>query len=282
MQEYSEIVGEVGDLPPMPIVAVKVLELLQDPDSSVKQLAETISLDPAVSARMLKIANSSMYGLSRQITTIQNALVLLGEKTVRSLVLASSMSSVNKSFGLLEKMLWEESVGCALAAKFISTNLNRANADEAFLAGLFSNLGKTVRNNNDSEQYRELIEAVYNGAGDYLTLEKEVFTNPYYRVGAAVLNSWQIAPLLVEAINHQSDLGESSDVDFEIVELAAIVNLASSFTQKLGIGHRNIDDQLNVALCSGARHFKVSESQVDELVSEFEGVFSENRDFFLG
>ena len=282
MQEYSEIVGEMGDLPPMPLVAVKVLELLQDPDSSVKKLAETISLDPAVSARMLKIANSSMYGLSRQITTLQNALVLLGERTVRSLVLASSMSSVNKSFGLLEKMLWEESVGRALAAKFISTNLNRANGDEAFLAGLFSNLGKTIRNNNDPEQYRELVEAVYNGAGEYLILEQEVFTNPYYRVGAAVLNSWKIAPLLVEAVNHQIDFDDSSDVDNEIIELAAVVNLAAIFSQKLGIGYRGADEDLDVALCAGARYFDVSPAQMNELLVEFEEVFAENRDFFIG
>ena len=281
MLDYSEIVGEVGDLPPMPIVAVKVLELLQDPDTSVKKLAETISLDSAVSARMLKIANSAMYGLSRQVTTLQNALVILGERTVRSLVLASSMSSVNKSFGLLEKMLWEESIGCALAARFFSSKLKKVNGDEAFMVGLFSNLGKIVRNNNDSERYQELIEAVYNGAGDYLTLEQEVFSNPYNLVGAAVLDSWKIAPLLVEAVHHQMDFDEV-DIDHDVATLSAIVNLSSSACQRLGIGQRQEDDDLDVSTTCGAEFFTLGKARVEELLEEFKEVFEQNRESFIG
>ncbi|PLX96890.1 MAG: HD family phosphohydrolase [Desulfuromonas sp.] len=280
MQDYSDIVGEVGDLPPMPIVAVKVLELLQDPDTSVKKLAETISLDPAVSARMLKIANSAMYGLSRQVTTLQNALVILGERTVRSLVLASSMSSVNKSYGLLEKMLWEESIGCALAARFFSIKLQKVNADEAFMVGLFSNLGKIVRNNNDAERYQDLVEAVYNGAGEYLVLEQEVFSNPYHLVGAAVLDSWKIASLLVEAVHHQMDFN-TADVDSDVANLSALVNLSAAACSRLGIGQREPDDDRDVAASAGAVFFNLSEGRVDDLLEEFEEVFDLNRESFI-
>lgn len=281
MQEYAEIIGEVGDLPPMPIVAVKVLELLQDPDTSIKKLAETISLDAAVSARMLKIANSSIYGVPRQITTLQGALVLLGERTVRSLVLASSMSSVNKSYGLLEKMLWEESVGCALAAKFISQKFQSVNSEEAFLAGLFGNLGKIVRNNNNAERYRELIEAVYNGAGDYLTLEREVFRSPFYLVGAAVLSSWKIAPLLVEAVRCQMSLVEASEMDKEVRDLAATVNLATNMCLKLGIGHREAESDLDLSQTQGALYLKLSGDVIEQMCEEFQEVFESNRDLFI-
>jgi len=279
MQNYSDIVSEMGDLPPMPIVAVKVLELLQDPDTSIKKLADTISLDAAVSARMLKIANSSMYGLSRQITTLQNALVLLGERTVRSLVLASSMSSVNKSYGLLEKMLWEESVGCALASRYLSTKLNISNPDEAFLAGLFSNLGKIIRNNNEPEQYRELVEAVYNGAGDYSTLEVEVFSVPYSSVGAAVLHSWKIAELLVESVccQNQLDAAESTEVS----DLSAVVNLASHLCFKLGIGHRDSNEDLDLSLIQSAVKLQMTPSLLESITEEFQEVFDDNRDSFM-
>lgn len=279
MEKYSEIVNEVGDLPPMPIVAVKVMELLQDPDTSINQLARTISLDAAVSARMLKIANSSMYGVSRQITTLQNALVLLGERTVRSLVLASSMSSVNNSYGLLEKMLWEESVGCALASRYLSNKLKVSQPDEAFLAGLFSNLGKIIRNNNEPERYRELVEAVYNGAGDFSILELEVFAVPYTMVGAAVLHSWKIAPLLVESVccQNQIDQAESS----EVMDLSSLVNLASNLCFKLGIGHRDSNEEFELSLTQSAQKLRVSEAQLEEIAEEFQEVFDENRDSFM-
>jgi HD-like signal output (HDOD) protein len=279
MQNYNEIVCEMGDLPPMPIVAVKVLELLQDPDTSIKQLATTISLDAAVSARMLKIANSSMYGVSRQITTLQNALVLLGERTVRSLVLASSMSSVNKSYGLLEKMLWEESVGCALASRYLSTKLNVSNPDEAFLAGLFSNLGKIIRNNNEPERYRELVEAVYNGAGDYSTLELEVFSVPYTTVGAAVLHSWKIAPLLVDSVCCQNQLDEAENT--EVADLSAVVNLASNLCFKLGIGYRESEEEYDLSQTQSAEKLMIAPAILAAISDEFQEVFDENRDSFM-
>ncbi len=279
MRDYGDVIETVGDLPPMPIVAVKVLELLQDPDNSIKQLADTISLDSAVSARMLKIANSSMYSFTRQITTLQNALVLLGERTVRSLVLASSMASVNRKYGLLEKLLWEESVGCALAARYLSEKLKVANPDEAFLAGLFSNLGKIVRNNNDPERYRELVEAVYNGAGDYLTLEEEVFSVPYSTVGAAVLSSWKIAPLLVEAVHCQMDMSLAEDED--VANLAAVVNIAANFCIKLGIGYRQPDEDLDLSGCAGVKKFGISAEKLAIMTAEFADVFEENRDAFI-
>ena len=279
MQNYNEIVGEMGDLPPMPIVAVKVLELLQDSDTSINELAQAISLDAAVSARLLKIANSSLYSGLRQITTLNNALVLLGERTVRSLVLASSMSSVNKSYGLLEKMLWEESVGCALAARYLSSKLNVSNSDEAFLAGLFSNLGKIIRNNNDPERYRELVEAVYNGAGDYLTLEQEVFSAPYSMVGAAVLNSWEIAPLLVEAVHCHMDLQGVEDK--EVTDLAAIVNVASNLCIKLGIGHRCAEEDLDLSKTVGAEYLLIKAATIAAIPDEFEELFAENSASFM-
>lgn len=279
MINYDEIVGEVGDLPPMPIVAVKVMELLQDPDMSIKQLATTISLDAAVSARMLKIANSSMYGVSRQITTLQNALVLLGDRTVRSLVLASSMSSINKSYGLLEKMLWEESVGCALASRYLSEKLNVAKPDEAFLAGLFSNLGKIIRNNNEPERYRELVEAVYNGASDYSSLELEVFSVPYTTVGAAVLHSWRIAPLLVDSVRWQNQFDEEKNT--EVADLSAVVNLASSLCLKLGIGHRESSDDYDLVQTQSAQKFRLSAAVLEQISEEFQEVFDENRDSFM-
>lgn len=284
MMNFDDIIGTIGDLPPMPLVAVKTLELLQDPDSTIKKLAETISLDPAVSARILKISNSSMYGLVRQITTLHNALVILGERTVRSLVLASSMSSVNKQFGLLEKMLWEESIGTALASRYVSKTLGRGDSEEAFLAGLFSNLGKVVQNNNQREQYQELVEAVYNDPdADYAVLEKEYFDYPYQIVGAAVLNSWQIAPLLVNAVACHVDLECGSCEEVEQVQLlAATINVGANLSRKLGIGCREPAEALDLGSVPGNRILQISEGALQGMVGEFEEVYAENREAFIG
>jgi HD-like signal output (HDOD) protein len=284
MLDYNAIAGDIGDLPSMPIVAIKSLELLQDPDTSIKELADTISMDPAVSARVLKITNSSVYGLVRKITTLQNALVLLGERTVRSLVLASSMCSVNKQFGLLEKLLWEESIGSAIASRYISQKLGRGDCEEAFLAGLFSNLGKVVRNNNNPLEYQELVEALYNdGTSKYIDLEKNYFTHPYNHVGAAVLHAWGIAELLVEAVSRHVDLASDDDADAadaEVLLLAAITNLGVNMCYKRGIGTRVPDQDMDLTQTPGGKYLRLGQDEAHELLSEFEDVYTESRQAF--
>jgi HD-like signal output (HDOD) protein len=284
MLDYNAIAGDIGDLPSMPIVAIKSLELLQDPDTSIKELADTISMDPAVSARVLKITNSSVYGLVRKITTLQNALVILGERTVRSLVLASSMCSVNKQFGLLEKLLWEESVGSAIASRYISQKLGRGDCEEAFLAGLFSNLGKVVRNNNNPVEYQELVEALYNdGTSKYIDLEKNYFTHPYNHVGAAVLHAWEIAELLVEAVCRHVDLAGGDDADAadaEVLLLAAITNLGVNMCYKRGIGTRVPDQDMDLTQTPGGKYLRLGQDEAHELLSEFEDVYTESRQAF--
>jgi len=280
MLDYNAIAGDIGDLPSMPIVAIKSMGLLQDPDTSIKELADTISMDPAVSARILKITNSSVYGLVRKITTLQNALVILGERTVRSLVLASSMCSVNKQFGLLEKLLWEESVGSAIASRYISKSLGKGDCEEAFLTGLFSNLGKVVRNNNNPNAYQELVEALYNeGNSTYAELEQNYFAHPYNHVGAAVLHSWGIAELLVEAVCRHVDV-EREGADADVLLLAAISNLGVNLCYKRGIGTRVPDEDMDLTQTPGGSYLDLDQNRIDQLLEEFDEIYAESREAF--
>ncbi|MDY0211401.1 MAG: HDOD domain-containing protein [Desulfuromonadaceae bacterium] len=280
MLDYNAIAGDIGDLPSMPIVAIKSLELLQKPDMSIKELADTISMDPAISARILKITNSSVYGLLRKITTLHSALVVLGERTVKSLVLASSMCSVNKQYGLLEKLLWEESVGSAIASRFVSQSLNKGECEEAFLSGLFSNLGKVVRNNNNPAEYQELAEAQYNdGNTRFVDLERSYFSHPYNHVGAAVLHSWGIAELLVESVCQHIDV-EMDSVNPDALLLAAVTNLGVNMCYKCGIGTRIPTEDMDLTGTPGGRYLKLDSDSAAELLEGFDAIYAESREAF--
>lgn len=281
-RDLKSIVNTVGDLPAMPVVAVKVMELLQDPNASAEALANAISLDPAVSARILKVANSSFYGLQRQVATIKAAIVVLGQKTLRSMVLAVSLSGMHRRFGLLEKILWEDSVGCAICARLLGERLRSADPEEAFLAGLFRHIGKVVRNNNDPAAFSELMQSFYNGEGTYDELEQQRFPYGHAAVGAAVLEKWNFSRPLIESTLHHGDLDISSADDSVVYRLTATINLAGKFCRKLGIGQRAPDEDLDLAQTLGARALDVASDKLEALLSEFKTVFEENRDFFLG
>ena len=282
--DFQTVVRSVRDLPPMPAVANKVLELLGNPDVNYSKLGEAISSDPAVSARLMKVANSAFYSMKRQIKTLDHAIAIVGEKTLRSLVLAASLEGVSKSYGLLEKLLWEDAMGCAIGSRIIARKFSTADPEEAFLAGLFRHLGKIVMNYSEPDTYRKLIEAAYVEGTATADIEGRFFPYGHEVVGAAVLDKWNFSRALVVTALHHKDLAISADEEdaAQLLRLAATVNLAGFICMKLGIGRRQPLDELNVADCAGATALGLSDEQVTGVLEEIDEVFNENREFFIG
>jgi len=284
--DFQTVVRTIGDLPPVPAVATKVLELLGDEFADYKKIADAISSDPAVSARLLKVANSAFYSMSRQVKTLDHAIAIVGERTLRSLVLAASLEGMNKSYGLLEKMLWEDSIGCAIGCRVLARKFSSADPEEAFLAGLFRHLGKVIMNYSNGEAYRALVEAVYAGEGTYRQLEGNYFPYAHAVVGAAVLDKWNFNRSLVMTTLHHDDLKipveEEEEGSRDLFRLTATVNLSDFICRKLGIGQREADDALDVASCPGALALELGEDEVVEATTEIDEIFNENRESFVG
>ena len=113
------LVAAVNELPPMPHVVSRVLELLSDPDSQMSDMVEVLSRDPALVARLIRVSNSSLYSRGQETTSLGQAVVRLGGRTVRSLVMAASMKSLfpldKTNVGLWGQSLWQHSIECGLA-----------------------------------------------------------------------------------------------------------------------------------------------------------------------
>ncbi|MCK4503463.1 MAG: HDOD domain-containing protein [Desulfuromonadales bacterium] len=283
--DFKTVVSTIKDLPPMPAVAVKVLELLNDPNVNYEKLGEAISSDPAVSARMLKVANSAFYSMKRQIKTLEHAIAIVGERTLRSLVLAASLEGMNKSYGLLEKMLWEDSMGCAIGCRILARRLSSADPEEAFLAGLFRRLGRIVMNFSDPDAYRSLVETAYSDGVSITKLEGQFFPYAHTVVGAAVLDKWKFSRFFVMSTLHYEDMKiavEEEENGEALLRLTATVNLAGQICKKLGIGQREPDEELDLMQTPGAIVLELSEEEVQGALLEIDQVFTENRDFFIG
>jgi putative nucleotidyltransferase with HDIG domain len=222
-----------GDLPTMPQVANLVIEKLSDPNTSTREINQLISKDQALSARVLRIANSPFFGHARTITRLTDAIVLMGFNSVRSLVLTSVFNDLFKSFGLIEKLLWEHSLVCGAISQKIAKATRFGRIEEAFLVGLMHDIGKVILNLRLPGKMSPIVQEVYNTQErTFSEMEKETFGFTHAEVGRAIARKWNFAKEIEEAIGNHHHPEESTILPL----LSHIVHLANACCHKLEIG----------------------------------------------
>ena len=281
--KFQNINYDIDKLPTMPLIATRMVEMLNSPRSSAEELARVISGDPAVSARVLKIANSAFYAMSRQVKTLSTAIVILGEKTLRNLVLAASLRGMNANFGPVEQMLWEDSMTCALGSRFLARFLKVGDPEEAFVAGLFRHIGRVVLNNQESKAYQELVRQQKNCGRQLMEEERARFGIGHAELGAAVLEQWRLSEVMSLVALHHHDEDLDAIEDEEARTLTAIVNIAGEFPLLLGVfGDAEAEEAKALIELPGAKYFSLEAERMDEILEEFGEVFEKNREDFLG
>jgi len=277
--KFQSINFELDKLPTMPIVASQMIQLINTPNTSATQLAKVVEKDAAVSARVLKIANSSFYSMSRQVTTLSTAIVILGDRALKNLVLAASLRGMHQSFGNIEQMLWEDSMVCALGSRFLARKLVLSDPEEAFMAGLFRHIGKVVLNNQDPDSKKLLAEMMTSGERNLADSEREDFGATHAEIGAAVLEHWHLSESLSQVALHHFDVDLSGIEDQNTINLICLVNIASEFPAIFGIF--GPPQEIDLAALPGAKALNLENEKLSELLEEFREVFEENREEFL-
>lgn len=198
----SELLHDIlncPDLPSLPAVAVRVLDLTGDPDVRMDELAKTIQSDQALAAKILRTVNSSFYGLRKRCTSIDKALVLLGLGPVKSLVLGFSLvTGVGRQDGSGFDYMgyWRRGLETAVSGKIIADARGFDCADEAFLAGLFQDVGMIAMLRALKERYAKVLGACP-GHAALARAEIKAFEASHAEVGAVLAASWKLPPELV-------------------------------------------------------------------------------------
>jgi HD-like signal output (HDOD) protein len=147
-EKVAEILRNITSLPTLPDVAMKVLEMSERPDVSMRSIGDIVERDPVIATRLLKLVNSPFYGIRREVTSIHQALLILGLSSLRNLVLSSSMTDLFNSAGSVgsfdRRELWRHSIATAIAARSLAAKTRLADSDVAFTAGLIHDVGKIV------------------------------------------------------------------------------------------------------------------------------------------
>ncbi len=278
--KLRKIIMTTRDLPAMPQVAAKVLELSSDPDTSAQKLQQVIADDQAMTARILKIANSAMYSCSRKIKTLTEAIVMLGFNSIRSLVVTSAARNLYNTHssrtGLKERLLWEHSIGSGFACRLLATRYAPDLTEEAFLAGLLHDIGKLVLNQKAPREFDEIVQIVYNQNRSFHVTEQEILGFHHAHVGALLIQKWKLTPLLEEVILLHHDPGAIN----QDAMLLVLLDLGNRLCHKMGIGF--VDDaELDLVGCPANRILGLSTEEFAEIAETLRNTLETEMEIFV-
>ncbi|HLC26428.1 MAG TPA: HDOD domain-containing protein [bacterium] len=236
-QEMKKFMARVKDLPTLPVIVTKIMQIAKDEKSSAKDLGTMISRDPSISSRVLRLANSAFYGYSRAITSIPQAVVVLGFETVKSLALSASVFDVlgrgDSRFFDREKF-WLHSIGCAKACELLAKQVRFPDPDSAFVAGLLHDIGKVVLDRFFSEEYQQVMSRIQESPRPIIEVEKEILLGVGHdSVGFWLGQQWKFPTVLLDPIHHHHDPENSEP---QGILMASIAHVGDSITRKVGIG----------------------------------------------
>ncbi|HSR53337.1 MAG TPA: HDOD domain-containing protein [Acidobacteriota bacterium] len=290
--DLSGFIEELGQLPTLPAVAVRLLETTSDEESGLSEIARLIETDHSLTAKILKVANSTYFCRSGEVTTIDRATALLGKDLVRGLVLSAVVFETIhpekvQAFNL--RQFWNHCVACAIASETLARRFAYRRPMEAFVAGLLHDMGKLILAHWNAEEYSKVVLQAREGKGRLLENEEAHFGIGHTGVAKLAMERWRFPSDLVEAawLHHQpiSYFGDSPQRN-----PAFIVKAANSLCRLFRIGDSGDPgenwnlERLSMVTGLSAEELRRTASRVLERFEEVAGYFNweaDNKQLYL-
>lgn len=266
-----------GQIATLPIITLKVIELVDSPRSTAQDLHKLISNDPVLVTRILKVVNSAFYGLPGQIGSINRAIVLLGLNAVKNIVISASLAKMFRG-GVISpqfaaKDLWSHSAAVATMSRMLAVKINNTLPDEAFLAGLIHDIGILVELQSLRPGLAEVARRAAAEETGYLTIEAAVLGVDHQQLGRGLCARWKFPRSFQYVTGHHHDpFGLAAELRF----LTAVVYLADHVCCRMRFGY--------ALTCKGEmldpRIFEelgISEEDVDRLAKDLPEAIRETR-----
>ncbi len=271
--ELQRAIKDTKSIPTLPGIIAKLSTLAANDKVSAHEMARVVSADQVLSAKVLRLVNSPFYGFSGRVSTVSNALILLGVNVVKSLAVTSSI------FEMMEKHvvgLWEHSMGVATAAQIIARQLKLPDPEEISTAALLHDIGKVVVKINLKEEYDSLIALIAQKDLTMIEAEKELFGMDHTEVGAWLAKSWFLPEKLVEpiAFHHAVEQSSLHSVKTSVVHVADVLVKAGGF----GFSGDDIVPQIQPAAW---KNLGLEEAALQLIVEELEDRFIELQNFSM-
>ncbi len=228
MEKAREVVGKIGELPPIPTVILESMKLLNDPSSTVKKIQSQILLDQALTAFILKVANSALYGLRKEVTTVSYAINLMGYNTTKSILTAYLSKNMYSSKGskMIQNVLWKHAISSAILGKKIAEHLKKVNSEEAFISALLHDIGKGVLLKNKSEAFEEITQLIFNDHNTSLDAENQVLGFTHVEVGYLLMKNWRFSDSIIDTVIYHHSVQDYGGENL-LVPIVSIANKLS-------------------------------------------------------
>jgi putative nucleotidyltransferase with HDIG domain len=226
----DDIVRQLDDLPSLPVVVMELLTSIDQEDVDISVLAKKVSHDQALTAKTLRLANSSTYGLQVKVTTIQQAITFLGFQTTRNLITAAAVTGCfaqGACTGFDDKAFWRHSIATAVCARVLARRM-RFNQDYAFTAGLLHDIGRLVLVTIDAPAYARVIARAAAEDIELLEAERAEMGVDHVAAGVVLAEHWKFSDTIRLALAHHHD-PELAGAGF----LATIIHVANAIVHAL-------------------------------------------------
>lgn len=241
----SGILRDVERLEPLPANAARVLRLLDDPEVNIRRLAEALTRDPALTAEVLRVANSAVYGYGPAWRSFSEVMMRLGLRRIRTLVLGAAagrlLARPLSGYGLGREALWQHALSTAQSARYLANVIHFPESEAAYMAGLLHDIGKVVLDRYMLEEGWRVAEVIFTGDLRHWQAEQQLFGMDHAAVGGMMARKWQFPSELAEAIQfHHLPACAGADPT-----LPAIVNVANAlapyhYGSQIAFGEREV------------------------------------------
>jgi len=220
-------ISQIKDLPTIPLVLTRILDLVEDHNSTIQDLERAILSDQSITAKVLRLANSAFYGFPKKITTISKAIILIGFNSVKNIAIGVSVFAAfqHRDGKGAEEIAsgWAHAVAVAYGAKMLATKFGYAKPEEAFVGGLLHDIGKMILIHSNYEQYSCVLEATAAAGESQLAIERELLGGTHPEIGQILGVQWQLPDSLIACIH----LHHTPDQVSRHQELVRIVSLSN-------------------------------------------------------
>jgi len=278
-QRIQSIIQNVEQLPSLPDVVSKIINMVNDPDVSFKHVADEIAKDQAITANILKLCNSAYFSKGKEISSIDRAIVILGLKEVKDIVvIATTKAVLNKvivGYDLARGELWKHGVAVAMLAKKIATECNqKIIADIAFTGGIIHDVGKTVLALFVQSTFKDILNTVTEKSITFQEAEKVVMGFDHQQIGEQVAIKWKFPRVLQSIVRYHHEPMNAPDDHKMIVSIVHVANTLCLMAG-IGIGSDGLYHELNY---DAIKLLSLKDSELEKLFADIPELMMKAKD----